>query len=115
MIKVSDENFKHLDANSIIRVFRDGPKYDDKPRFLKVLCSNPQAKKDFIRFVNLKFKSEGLRARPDLSFLQRENARKLRMKFNAMTDKEKFYIDYRTNTIKVRNTFDSARTSVINT
>ena len=32
----------------------------------------------------------------------------------AMTDKDKIYIDDRTNAIKTRNTFDSARTYVIN-
>ncbi len=94
-----------LKPESIKHVFRDGPRLEDKPKFLKVECCDFRAKKEFIFLINKRFKSQHLRARPDLSYLQRERARELRREFHQLSDKEDFYIDYAACAIRRKNVF----------
>ena len=93
----------------IVTVFRDGPVYDEMPRFCKVYCKNIDAKVHFINFINSsrKLNTDGfskLRARPDLSYLQRQRARELRSELQIHIDagENDFFIDYKNNCVKRR-------------
>lgn len=65
---------------SIVRVFRDRPEYQDAPRFLKVVCVTSKVQHSFIGLINKVIKRDqpNLRARPDLTWEQRDAGRKLR-------------------------------------
>jgi PHD-finger len=104
---ISDADVEGLSPDDIVTVFRDGPLYEDKPRFCKVYCTSIDAKARFIEFINNCRKSEtdgfvNLRARPDLSFLQRKRARELRAELKARTDngETNLYVDYKSECIK---------------
>jgi hypothetical protein len=102
---VADANLADLKPQDILRTFRDGPKHQGKPRFLKVICSNSQAKRAFIAHVNGKRRFDDaypLRARPDLSWLQRKRSRELQTElFDRKRLGEKgLFIDYRNDCIR---------------
>ena len=107
---VSDAELSDLTQDNIITVFRDGPSYDNVPRFCKVYLDSIDAKTRFINFINDSRRNNtdgfiNLRARPDLSFLQRKRARELRSELSARTKngESNLFIDYKADTIKVRN------------
>jgi PHD-finger len=104
---IEEAEIEGLSPDDIVTVFRDGPSYDDKPRFCKVYCVSIECKTRFINFVNSSRKSgvEGfssMRARPDLSFLQRKTARDLRAEMKTRTDNGELnlFIDYKNECIK---------------
>ena len=74
-------------ASDIVYTFRDGPTLPNKPRFLKVVCTTAQAKRKFIDHINKvarRATTIPLRARPDLTFKQRETGRALRKKLSEL-------------------------------
>jgi hypothetical protein len=98
---VANDDTAELEPDEIVRVFRDGPRINGKPRFLKICCSNSQAKKSFIKFVNTNRRNsvnnfDHLRARPDLSYLQRQRSRELQseMKMRYDAGETNLRIDY---------------------
>jgi len=106
---VNEANLENLKASDITTAYRDGPTYEGKPRFCKVYCKSIDAKLAFINFVNNSRKSgdeefRDMRARPDLSFLQRRKARELRAELKSRSDngESDLYIDYKTESIKKR-------------
>uniref|UniRef100_A0A915IV25 Uncharacterized protein n=1 Tax=Romanomermis culicivorax TaxID=13658 RepID=A0A915IV25_ROMCU len=102
-----DENSTSISPDNIVQGFRDGPKYDGKPCFLKVVCTNLQAKHAFIKLINNAHgtpKNDGddrLCARPDLSYLQRGASRKLQAKLKTGLDNGEtgLYINYKAITV----------------
>jgi hypothetical protein len=85
---VEDEANPALKPDDIVRVFRDGPTIAGKPRFFKICCNNSQSKKTFISLVNKNRRDsepgfENLRARPDLSYLQRKRSRELQFELKS--------------------------------
>jgi len=97
---VNEANLDNLKPDDIITAFRDGPAYEGKPRFCKVYCKSVDAKQAFINFVNSSRKNgddefREMRARPDLSFLQRRRARELRAELKSRFDngESDLYID----------------------
>lgn len=94
-------NDAQLKPSEILYTFRDGPQLDGKPRFLKVVCVTSQAKQNFINFVNKTAKPASawpLRARPDLTYQQRQNGKKLREKLDEF-GKIDHFINYQKNCI----------------
>lgn len=96
-----------LKPEDIIRVFRDGPKLTGKPQFLKVLCNNSQSKKLFINLINNSRRKmlptfKNLRARPDLSYLQRKRSRELQSELKTRIDSGEtdLYVDYISDCVK---------------
>ena len=90
-----EDNLK-LKPSDIIRVFRDGPTYNDKPRFLKVVCVTSKVQRSFIGLINkiVKKHHPELRARQDLTWEQRETGRLLRQKLSTVKDSVEYFIDY---------------------
>lgn len=91
-----------LKAKDIVTVFRNGPTVAGKPRLCKVYCSSIKAKVAFVKFINESRKSgddnfKNLRARFDLTYLQREMGRKLRAELETRLSKgeSNLYIDYK--------------------
>ena len=82
--------------SDIVRVFRDGPRRADSPRFLKVVCVTSAVQRSFIGLVNkvIKPTNQLIRARPDLTWAQRDAGRKLRDKWDGLAEKDKYFIDY---------------------
>jgi len=106
---VNEANLDNLKSDDIVTCFRHGPTYEGKPRFCKVYCKSVEAKQAFITFVNNSRKNgdeeyREMRARPDLSFLQRRKARELRAELTSRTanGESDLYIDYKTESIKKR-------------
>lgn len=93
--KTEDPNMV-VNPHDITCVFRDGPRLPGKPRFLKVVCVTSNVQRAFINLVNkqIRPKNPQLRARPDLTYEQREAGRALRHEFSTYDDKSKFFIDY---------------------
>ena len=90
-----EENLK-VKPSDITSVFRDGPRIPGKPRFLKVVCVTSKVQRSFIELVNktIKLTNPDLRARPDLTWEQRDAGRKLRHKLETLEEPHKFFIDY---------------------
>lgn len=95
----SIDNVQSLKPSDVVYVFRDGPIDKDGkwPRFLKVVCTTSKVKQTFITFINRvakpHMKDLELRARPDLTYQQRVDGRKLRenlLKLGA----DSHYINY---------------------
>ena len=92
---VAEENLA-VKTSDIVRVFRDGPEYDDAPRFLKVVCVTSKVQQAFIGLINKCVKRDhpNLRARPDLTWEQRDAGRKLREQLKRQGEPPNLYIDY---------------------
>lgn len=93
-----DVNSPKICPTDIQNVFRDGPFYNDKPRFLKIVCATSKVKDDFIKYINKFLKQSDpefsdLRSRPDLTYVQRMDGKALRAKFSDL-DPNNHYIDY---------------------
>lgn len=90
-----EQNLK-VKPSEITCVFRDGPKIPGKPRFLKVICVTSKVQHSFIELINkiVQQRNKNLRARPDLTWEQREVGRKLRKALENFDDTTNFYIDY---------------------
>jgi PHD-finger len=85
--------------SDILYTFRDGPSINGKPRFNKVVCATNQVRDNFIKLINRTIKPDldlPLRARPDLTFRQRQEGRQLREKLKELdTDcTDDFSINY---------------------
>lgn len=98
LVSAGNENEENLivKPSDIIRVFRDGPVYKDAPRFLKVVCVTSKVQQSFIGLINKVVKQDkpDLRARPDLTWEQRDAGRKLREQWKARGESKDQYIDY---------------------
>lgn len=106
---IDDAVLQDLKSSDVVTVFRDGPDYDDKPRFCKVYLKSVDAKAAFINFINTSRKNEiegfsTLRSRPDLSFLQRKRARELRDELQTRNNagENDLYVDYKADCLKRR-------------
>lgn len=114
---IPEEGVEGLNRHDVLRVFRDGPQPPNgKPRFLKIICSNSQAKKTFIRHINNSRRNRVkhflfLRSRPDLSFLQRQRSRELNIELKRRTDAGELnlYINYSQGII-IKSQFPNQRT-----
>ena len=64
--------------------------------FLKVICVTSKGQHSFIELINktVQQRNKNLRARPDLTWEQREVGRKLRKALENFDDTTNFYIDY---------------------
>lgn len=106
---IAKANLKDLTPNDVVTVFRDGPTYEDKPRFCKVYLKNVDAKNSFVSFINTSRKNNvagfsSMRSRPDLSYLQRKIARELREELNSRSEngETNLYVDYKAECVKRR-------------
>ena len=106
---VADAKLANLQPQDVVTVFRDGPKVEHFPRFCKVYLSSVNCKTAFIDMINTNRKQNvtdfaSLRARPDLSFLQRKRARELRDELKTRVDagETDIFIDYRADCIRKR-------------
>lgn len=108
-------DYKFYD-DDILKVFRDGPQMkslDGKqlPRLLKVCCTSSAIKDrfiDFIKHLRADPQFRHLRARPDLTFNQRQHGRALLSKLidleQSTGTQNNYYIDYAHECIKDKNT-----------
>jgi hypothetical protein len=106
---IADADLEDLKPEDVVTVFRDGPTYEDKPRFCKVYLNSVDSKIAFIKFINDSRKSTdpiftNMRSRPDLSFLQRKKGRELRseLKSRLESGESNLFVDYKSETIKSR-------------
>lgn len=106
---ISDHNTdSELSPDDIARVFRDGPKHTNKPQFLKVCLTSSRAQSRFISLVNRTLRNNGtgpyphLRARPDLSFLQRERQRELmtELRNRLASGETDLFVDFRLDCVR---------------
>jgi len=104
----TDGNYDTVNPLDVLYTFRDGPKVDGQPRFLKVALVTSQVKQHFITFNKVVKPGSNLplRSRPDLTYQQRVNGRKLREKLDELGATD-HYVDYKRTTIvnkKTKNT-----------
>lgn len=81
------DDIERVKPSDVLYVFRDGPQRTGQSRFLKVVCTTSQVRQNFIQFINKVAKpasSIPLRSRPDLTYQQRVNGRKLRDKLQEL-------------------------------
>lgn len=78
-----------VQSSDILYTFKDGPDHDSSgtkiPQFNKVVFSTTKARNTFLSLIKKK-KPEGIRARADLTFAQREANRKLRSELDRRLD-----------------------------
>lgn len=106
---IAEADLDDSKPEDVVTVFRDGPTYQDKPRFCKVYLNSVDSKIAFIKFINESRKSNdpifsNMRSRPDLSYFQRKKGRELRSELKSRTDsgEANLFIDYKSETIKPR-------------
>lgn len=94
---INNEDHLIVKPSEITHVFRDGPEYEDAPRLLKVVCVTSKVQAAFIDLINkaIKRQKPELRARPDLTWDQREAGRNLRKEFGKLRNSDDFFIDYK--------------------
>ncbi|XP_058045222.1 uncharacterized protein LOC131201392 [Ahaetulla prasina] len=108
---IKNYNSSTFHPNEITEVSRDGPEYKNSdgsvaPKFCRVICINESSKRNFIHAINTMARTNPslnkLRAKPDLSFLQRIRSRELRaeLKRRQAEGETNLYIDYRADCIK---------------
>lgn len=88
---------EQIQPSEIVYTFRDGPIQTGRPRFNKVVCATNQVRENFIKLINKVVKNETdlkVRARPDLTFRQRQDGRTLREKLEQLPDCDEYFINY---------------------
>lgn len=92
----TEDKSHSVNPADILYTFRDGPSNKGYPRFLKVVCSTNKVRQNFIHYVNKIVKPISelpLRARPDLTYKQRQNGKALRLKLTEFGNDD-HYINY---------------------
>jgi hypothetical protein len=104
-------------STDILYTFKDGPNHDRNgktiPQFNKVVFSTSKARNLFLGWLKThRPADQSIRARPDLTYSQREENRKLRSEISRRNEKgeENLRIDYKTMKIVTQNTVNTMRT-----
>lgn len=111
----TDQGVEQVKPSDVVYVFRDGPRREGQHRFLKVVCTTNQVRQNFIMFINKVAKAASglpLRARPDLTYQQRSNGRKLREKLEEL-GAEDHYINYQKGQIFSKTTKKSVYSLIV--